>query len=105
MLFSLINHAHHNLETFNLPITQFLTTLNIHINPLPDHNSINIEEISSFIDPISYELMEDAVITPYGNTFSEKSIKKWLSEQNTCPLTRKPLQISQVIPDLNLETP
>jgi len=61
-----------------------------------------MEEIVSFIDPISYELMEDAVITPYGNTFSEKSIKKWISEHKTCPLTGKPLEISQLIPNLNL---
>jgi hypothetical protein len=60
-----------------------------------------MEEIKAFLD-IFCEVMDDAVTTPYGNTFSERSIKQWLSENDTCPLTKKPLNPSQLKQDISL---
>eukprot|EP00792_Barthelona_sp_PAP020_P003943 TRINITY_DN1774_c0_g1_i1.p1 TRINITY_DN1774_c0_g1~~TRINITY_DN1774_c0_g1_i1.p1 ORF type:complete len:455 (+),score=119.29 TRINITY_DN1774_c0_g1_i1:21-1385(+) len=50
-------------------------------------------------DPITYDYLEDPVITPYGHTFSRKSIEDWLQQSRTCPITRKPLCIDQLKPN------
>ncbi|KAL0217960.1 hypothetical protein RCL1_008808 [Eukaryota sp. TZLM3-RCL] len=52
--------------------------------------------------PISAELMKDAVITPYGHSFSLKSISEWLETNTVCPITRKPLSTSSLIPNYAL---
>jgi len=38
-----------------------------------------------FEDPITFEVMQDAVIAPCGHSFSDHSIKQWLSAHSTCP--------------------
>lgn len=58
-----------------------------------------MEVPESFQDPINYQLMEDAVITPDGITYSEKSIRKWLNVHQFCPMTQKPLKPDQLIPN------
>ncbi|KAL0235267.1 hypothetical protein GEMRC1_001849 [Eukaryota sp. GEM-RC1] len=52
--------------------------------------------------PITSELMSDAVVTPYGHSFSQKAILEWLRTNNVCPITRKPLSPSQLIPNYAL---
>jgi len=44
-------------------------------------------------------LMEDAVFTPSGNTYSERGILKWIHEQGTDPNTREPLTPAQLYPN------
>ena len=47
---------------------------------------------------ISNETMTDPVITPYGHCFEKSAIEEWLSKNSTCPMTSKPLEISQLFP-------
>ncbi len=61
------------------------------------------EEIESFLCPISMEIMEDPVITPNGICYDRKSILDWLRNNNYCPLTKTPLDSSQLIPNRNLK--
>lgn len=45
---------------------------------------------SSFVCPISKEVMEDPVILlGTGHTFERKAIEEWLSEHDTCPIDRQ----------------
>ncbi|CAG9323787.1 unnamed protein product [Blepharisma stoltei] len=55
-------------------------------------------EIDALRCPISYELMTDPVITPYGHCFQRTGIEDWLKTHNSCPLTNQPLSINQLIP-------
>jgi hypothetical protein len=51
------------------------------------------------IDPITYELLEDPVITADGKTYSRSSITKWLQTHNTSPLTNIPLEHRRLTPN------
>jgi hypothetical protein len=57
---------------------------------------------SEFFDPISFELMEDAVVTCYGHSFSKNSLIQWLETHQTCPLTKQPLKKEDLKPNYTL---
>ncbi|XWV25785.1 hypothetical protein QJ857_gp1303 [Tupanvirus soda lake] len=66
----------------------------------------DVENIASFVCPISQEMMEDPVIDPTcGVTYDRKSIVGWLNEciannrPTTSPNSRKPLTESMLIPN------
>lgn len=48
---------------------------------------------------ISHDFIHDAVITPIGYTYDRKVIERWIEEHGTCPVTRAPLQRSQLLPN------
>eukprot|EP01121_Diplochlamys_sp_Union-15-3_P012641 TRINITY_DN3819_c0_g1_i1.p1 TRINITY_DN3819_c0_g1~~TRINITY_DN3819_c0_g1_i1.p1 ORF type:complete len:451 (+),score=71.88 TRINITY_DN3819_c0_g1_i1:27-1379(+) len=50
-------------------------------------------------DPITMDFLENAVVTPYGHSYSEKSIKEWLQSRSFCPLTQKPLSMRDLFPN------
>lgn len=69
----------------------------------------------ALVDPISQELIKDPVLSPYGHTFEKETIEKWLTVKqrehrgvlgfsphmpSTCPLTREPLTVAQLQPDV-----
>mmetsp|Transcript_9846 Transcript_9846/g.27656 ORF Transcript_9846/g.27656 Transcript_9846/m.27656 type:complete len:469 (+) Transcript_9846:58-1464(+) len=63
-------------------------------------NDSDGEGIASYCsDPITYDLMDDAVVSPYGHTFSESSIATWLEMSSTCPITQKPLKADMLRPN------
>ena len=57
----------------------------------------------SITDPITLDIIEDAVITRYGHSFDRKSITKWLEKNQTCPITRQRLTLRKIYPNRNLQ--
>lgn len=57
----------------------------------------------SITDPITLDIIEDAVITRYGHSFDRKSITKWLEKNKTCPITRQRLTLRKIYPNRNLQ--
>jgi len=56
-----------------------------------------------FEDPISFEIMDNAVITICGHSFSESTITNWFkSKALCCPMCSKPLTQAQVTPNYKL---
>jgi len=55
-------------------------------------------ELQSFICPITQEVFVDPVVTPYGHTYERHAIVDWIKGHATDPLTRQPLQESQLVP-------
>ncbi|KAK3939048.1 U-box domain-containing protein [Diplogelasinospora grovesii] len=55
------------------------------------------------IDDISFGIMVDPVITKTGKSYERASIMEHLRRQPTDPLTREPLQISELRPNLGLK--
>lgn len=55
-------------------------------------------------DPITLELMDDAVIGHCGHSFSQASIERWLREgsKRSCPLCKHPLALDQLRPNYSL---
>ena len=44
--------------------------------------------------------MRDPVVTPYGHTFERFQLLQWLNDHNnTCPVTKKPLQCDDLKPN------
>jgi STIP1 family protein 1 len=55
------------------------------------------------LDPLTFDLMEEAVVTPHGVSYDLKAIRLWLRQgKNECPVTRKPLTEAQLTPNLAL---
>jgi hypothetical protein len=57
----------------------------------------------AFICPITMDVMIHPVVTRYGQTFERSAILNWLSQNDVCPLRRKPLRPSDLIADCDLE--
>jgi hypothetical protein len=52
--------------------------------------------------PICYDTLADPVSTPWGQTFCQPCIRHWLSSIATCPVTRQPLSVQQLVPNYAL---
>jgi hypothetical protein len=56
-----------------------------------------------FICPVSLELMDDPLMSKDGQNYDRKSIVEWINIGNSsCPLTRKPLRLSDLVPNHKL---
>ena len=58
---------------------------------------------NSFICPISNIMMENPVITPYGTTYEESEILKWIEKNNNDYITKKPLTKDMLLPNYILK--
>jgi len=61
------------------------------------------DDLAPFKCPISLDIMVDPVITPYGHCYDRRNIEDWLDREEVCPLTRRPLTISQLQPCIPLK--
>jgi hypothetical protein len=59
--------------------------------------NMNIPEL--FLDPISFSIMTNPVITPRGITYDECSIINWLKIKHRCPITKTRLLPEYLIPN------
>ena len=55
------------------------------------NNSTDDDELKAFYCPISHNIMEDPVMTPYGHCFDRQNIEKWLEKNEVCPITMQRL--------------
>lgn len=59
---------------------------------------------TKFICPITKEVMRDPLMTCFGQSYERNAILKWLEyHNNTCPLTRKTLNITDLIRNRTLK--
>jgi hypothetical protein len=58
----------------------------------------DLEIPDKFICPLTLELMHDPVMTRCGNSYERSAILKWVGSKNPhCPLTRRPLHLSNIV--------
>ena len=76
-----------------LPETQTLTTV--------DGRSVEVP--GKFICPITLNIMVSPLCNRAGFNYERSAILSWLERTGTCPLTRKPLRPSELIPNRLLE--
>jgi hypothetical protein len=62
------------------------------------------EPSGTFFCPITHELMVDPVIDPDGNSYERHAIEDWLRQNNTSPITRVPLNATDLRPNRALKT-
>ncbi len=63
----------------------------------------SINPPQDFYCPITGDLLVDPVVDPEGHSYERESIIKWLKTKNVSPMTRNPLVISDLKPNLNLK--
>jgi chitin synthase len=56
------------------------------------------EVLKAILCPISHEIMEDPVQTPYGHYFDRVNIESWIKQSQSCPITRKVLRLEDLKP-------
>ena len=49
-----------------------------------------------FICPITHNIMSEPYVDNEGNSYEEVAIKQWLMNNNTSPITRSPLRVSDL---------
>jgi len=58
----------------------------------------------NFLCPITQELMVNPLMSRSGISFDRKAILEWISEHNnSCPMTRQPLRVCDLVPNRNLQ--
>lgn len=55
------------------------------------------------IDPITFEVMHDPIVTPTGVSYERVSLLKHIRASGCDPLTRQPLKPDQLIPNVALK--
>ena len=69
-----------------------------------NNNNVVVVVPDKFICPLTLELYKDPVTDRNGHTFEKSAIMKWLQKGGgNCPLTRRPLKLSDLVPDSNLK--
>lgn len=69
----------------------------------PDDEYINGAP-DKFVCPLTLELYKEPVMDKNGITFEKSAIMTWLQKGGeSCPLTRRPLKVSDLVPDSNLK--
>jgi ATP-dependent DNA helicase PIF1 len=60
------------------------------------------DEHRAFYCPIALTIMNDPVISKTGHTFERSAIEKWLKTNTTCPMTKEPLSMQDLVPNRSL---
>jgi STIP1 family protein 1 len=71
---------------------------------MSDPQKLEKREIPEYlIDPISFEIMHDPVITKTGQSYERATIVEHLKRNPTDPLSREPLRVDELRPNVNLK--
>ena len=63
-----------------------------------------IQEVPDYlIDAISFTVMHDPVMTKTGNSYDRSTVMEHLKRSHTDPLTREPLRLEDLRPNLALK--
>lgn len=57
---------------------------------------------SHFLCPITLDIMKQPLMNRSGQSYERSAIISWVSKHGTCPLTRQPLHLSGLIPNVRL---
>lgn len=67
------------------------------------HDDSSLDDCpSSFLCPLTMEIMFDPVLDSDGNTYERRALLEWLKENRTSPISRQPLNDRMVIPNIAL---
>lgn len=57
---------------------------------------------SIFEDPVTFEVMRDAVVSTCGHSFSLDSLSQWLNTHDSCPICKHALRLEDCTPNYAL---
>ena len=59
---------------------------------------IEIEAPSEFVCPLTLDVMDDPIMTKYGQSYERSALLEWLqSGHGVCPLSRRPLHLQDIV--------
>jgi hypothetical protein len=58
----------------------------------------------AFLCPITQQAFKDPVMDMHGRTYERNAILSWLAANGTCPLTRRTMKASDLIPNIMMQT-
>jgi hypothetical protein len=79
----------------------FSETSSSHTMTSADGRSVEVPD--KFFCPITLNIMSEPVCNRAGFNYDRNAILAWLENSGTCPLTRNPLRLSELIPNRLLE--
>ena len=63
-----------------------------------EQEETHVEPPEEFICSLTMDLMSDPVMSKYGHSYERSAIFKWIARGNdTCPMSRRPLRLSDLI--------
>lgn len=72
---------------------------------MAEERAILVEPPAEFVCSLTMDLMEDPVVSRYGQSYERMAICEWLAlGHDTCPMTRQPLRLSGLITNYALRT-
>jgi hypothetical protein len=74
-----------------------------HLNTFETSHAL-VSPPSSFVCPITTDVMRDPVSTIDGYCYERTAIEKWFSCHNTSPMTNLPLKSKALIPQVRFRT-
>lgn len=78
----------------------------LHINQKKASHDISDQESTTvpdqFVCPLTLDVMQRPLYSKHGHSFERKAILEWLATEDTCPITRRPLSPSLLIPNNQL---
>mmetsp|Transcript_76057 Transcript_76057/g.114517 ORF Transcript_76057/g.114517 Transcript_76057/m.114517 type:complete len:181 (-) Transcript_76057:141-683(-) len=66
--------------------------------------SLDDEIPEEFVCPITQQVFKDPVMDMHGRTYERNAILSWLVANGTCPLTRRTMKASDLIPNVMMQT-
>lgn len=96
---------HGNISpTTGKPLKSNALIPNLALKDLRDKKESEITgDTSELLDPVTFEIMENPVIAPEGQTFAGASIKDCIDHDHKNPITRTELKTEDLIPNRDLE--
>lgn len=64
---------------------------------------LELDNVYCFMCPVTQDVMEDPVITPYGHSYERNALENWLKNNATDPLTSQALNPAMLIENRNLK--
>eukprot|EP00347_Sterkiella_histriomuscorum_P000049 403377379 len=71
---------------------------------LNQSSATTVDDLESFLCPISQQIMIEPVMTIYGHCFEKKVIIDWIQRKGTCPLTNQKLTVNDIFPAFALKS-
>ena len=70
----------------------------------PNNTESELVIPSNFICPLTLAIMKDPLISRHGQNYERRAIMEWIHQGNaTCPMTRQPLRLSNLITNHSLK--
>lgn len=98
--------THDNKSTGNItePSRLEINREDMYDSERPEDSGDDVTAPDDFICPITQQVFRDPVQDLFGHTYERAAILSWLSRNGTCPMTRKPMRASELIPNVLMKT-